>query len=357
MWLHEESPGNRAFFPDPQNQRFLLNDDVGILITNLVAMGSPVQTTSSAASVLRMPSASSEPPTSGLHSQTQFTAARKAQSTNVKIMQASIKRLNNGKLEFLPQNQTFVDVTETTANVHYVSSVIQRKWGPEYVLVTSDGLKLDDSSGTQGMFSNQTLYVLNTESSVIHQYNKLLHFIGLKFWKVGSRKLYAVRNSDLKEKKRVASVINLSSSSSDEEMFAPLAKRKSTAEYVKLSILSTDVREVKSSLAKIFTVTNSMSVPVGLRVTLYDTFKCSICQSTPMVPPIIFAKCCKSILGCQSCVDTWYRGDEGQSRTCPKCRSDRAYVETCKLNGLDDFLTIIAPLMETGPDDSDDVVD
>ena len=38
VWLHEESPGNRAFFPDPQNTRFLLNDDVGILITDLVAM-------------------------------------------------------------------------------------------------------------------------------------------------------------------------------------------------------------------------------------------------------------------------------------------------------------------------------
>ena len=50
-------------------------------------------------------------------------------------------------MEFMAQNQTFVDVTEATANLHYVSSAIQRKWGPEYVLVTSDGL---DSSGTQG---------------------------------------------------------------------------------------------------------------------------------------------------------------------------------------------------------------
>ena len=114
---------------------------------------------------------------------------------------------------------------------------------------------------------------------------------------------------------------------------------------------------MKDSLDKIFTVTNGMSVPIGLRHVLYDTFKCAICQSTPMIPPIIFAKCCKSILGCQSCVDTWYRGAEGQSRTCPRCRSDWAYVETCRLNGLDDFLTVIAPLLEAGPGDSDDLVD
>ena len=119
-------------------------------------MGSPIQTTQRApparSTSPRMSSVSFEPSTSGLHvPQTQFTASRKAQSTNVKIVQASVKRLSSGKMEFTAQNQTFVDVTETTANLHYVSSAIQAKWGPKYVLITSDGLKLDDSSGTQGM--------------------------------------------------------------------------------------------------------------------------------------------------------------------------------------------------------------
>ena len=48
-------------------------------------------------------------------------------------------------------------------------------------------------------------------------------------------------------------------------------------------------------------------------------------------------------------INIWYRGEQGQSITCPKCRSDRAYVETCKLNWLDDFLTGIAPLLEGDP--------
>ncbi len=81
-----------------------------------------------------------------------------------------------------------------------------------------------------------------------------------------------------------------------------------------------------------------MHIPIAIRSILNDTFKCVICQESPMKPPVIFAKCCKSILGCQSCVDTWYQGEEMQTRTCPKCRGDRAYVETCKLNGLDEFL-------------------
>ena len=112
--------------PDPQNERFILNDDVGVLITDLVATGSPVQTTSPVTSApLRMGSASSEPSTSG--PQSQFSAMRKAQSTNVKIVQATVKRLTNGKLDFFPENQTFVVVTEATANLHYISSAIQRK--------------------------------------------------------------------------------------------------------------------------------------------------------------------------------------------------------------------------------------
>ncbi len=56
----------------------------------------------------------------------------------------------SGKAEYTPENQVFVDVTEATANLNYITSVVQRKWGEEYSLVTCDGLKVDDSSGTQG---------------------------------------------------------------------------------------------------------------------------------------------------------------------------------------------------------------
>lgn len=38
--------------------------------------------------------------------------------------------------------QAFVDVTDNTANVNFILSMIQRKWGNEMVLVASDGLKL-----------------------------------------------------------------------------------------------------------------------------------------------------------------------------------------------------------------------
>ena len=76
--------------------------------------------------------------------------SRKGNTINVKVTQATMKRLPNGKHEFTNTGQAFVDVTESTANVDYITNAIQRRWGSDYQLVTADGLQLEDSSGTQG---------------------------------------------------------------------------------------------------------------------------------------------------------------------------------------------------------------
>lgn len=71
---------------------------------------------------------------------------------NVKVVQATMRRQANGKLEFTSTGQAFIDVTDSTANVHYITNVVQKKWGAEFQLVTADGLQLEDSSGTQGVY-------------------------------------------------------------------------------------------------------------------------------------------------------------------------------------------------------------
>ena len=38
---------------------------------------------------------------------------------------------------------------ETTVNVHYIRSAMQKRWGSDHVIVTADGLEIDDCSGTQ----------------------------------------------------------------------------------------------------------------------------------------------------------------------------------------------------------------
>lgn len=44
----------------------------------------------------------------------------------------------------------YIDLLETIANLEHISSVIQRRWGADYTIVTSDGLPLEDSPATQG---------------------------------------------------------------------------------------------------------------------------------------------------------------------------------------------------------------
>ena len=54
-------------------------------------------------------------------------------------------------MEFHHIGQFFVDITEATANVNYIVSVVQRKWGEDHTIVTADRLQLEDCSGTQGV--------------------------------------------------------------------------------------------------------------------------------------------------------------------------------------------------------------
>ena len=55
------------------------------------------------------------------------------------------------------------------------------------------------------------------------------------------------------------------------------------------------------------------------------------------------------------------RGEEGMARSCPLCRSERAYADTTPIKGMDEFLRAIVPLLgcndNTGhgdPSDDDD---
>ena len=87
-------------------------------------------------------------------------------------------------------------------------------------------------------------------------------------------------------------------------------------------------------------------MPLGLRGLLQDTLKYKICHIPPMRPPIILAKCCQSILGCESCVNWWYEGTDALSKLCPGCQGERDYAETIQLHGLDDLLSGIRDIIQ-----------
>ena len=52
------------------------------------------------------------------------------------------------KPEFQCLSQLYTDIVESTANVDYILTVVQRRWSEDYTLVTNDGLELLDSPGT-----------------------------------------------------------------------------------------------------------------------------------------------------------------------------------------------------------------
>ena len=58
-----------------------------------------------------------------------------------------------------------------------------------------------------------------------------------------------------------------------------------------------------------------------------------------MSPPIIYSKCCKSLIGCENCVNLWYgTGPDGINKACPVCNTVRALADTSRICGLDQML-------------------
>ena len=112
-----------------------------------------------------------------------------------------------------------------------------------------------------------------------------------------------------------------------------------------LSTIKEEVHAMHQDIQCFFQLDKHTKIPTPLYHKLCDTFKCNICRNSPIIPPVIFARCCKSIVGCQTCVDTWYRGDSGITKKCPLCGTDRALPETIRLHGLDDFLEALQPLL------------
>ena len=159
----------------------------------------------------------------------------------------------------------------------------------------------------------------------------LFCYAGIKFWRVGSRKIYAIKDSKKKHR--------LQDSSEDEGHKFP---RLDSSFVDKLDVID-------EKLSKILEVNPSLPLPLGVSSVLLDSLRCNICKASPINPPPIFVRCCKRILGCQSCVDEWYRGENGLQKKCPLCRGDRGFADTTIILGLDDLLDVVSRIMHVPP--------
>lgn len=163
----------------------------------------------------------------------------------------------------------------------------------------------------------------------------MLIFTGINFWKSPNRKLYAVSQKDIHAGKRKRN-------DEDSDVEIPTGKKANVmAIENKLNFILSDLETVKTVVEKIMSVTKDSTIPLGLKMILRDTLKCRICLSAPIVPPVVITKCCKVLLGCELCVNGWYRGDDALTKPCPACKHERGYNETMILRGLDELLTTL----------------
>ena len=78
------------------------------------------------------------------------TRQKKAASCTLKVTRAAMTMIGH-TANFKLSSVAFIELVDGTANLGYISTVIKNKWGEDCVIVTNEGLRLEDSSATQGI--------------------------------------------------------------------------------------------------------------------------------------------------------------------------------------------------------------
>ncbi len=158
MWLRAEQD-SRAFFPDDSGHfnlheaHLLFGAVLGVEGPNLPLSSMPRLTVSSSAQssgVGASASYNSNPPPPAFKSVIPKQSSSKEATVNIKIIRARMETSRSGKSEFTQEAQMHLDISESNANVQHVLEEVQQRWGEDYMLVTLDGLELEDCEGTQG---------------------------------------------------------------------------------------------------------------------------------------------------------------------------------------------------------------
>ena len=157
VWLMDDLDGS-AYFPETDGFfRGLVN------FQTLIVEGPDEETSASRPHATRSITTSSTtssparrlPPSTGYHSVV-APKTKSPQLLRVKVVKAKMIWEGKGKPTFQTAQQLYIEVHETTANVEYILDEVRARWGASYVIVTNDGLKLEDSPATQGL-----VYLLN----------------------------------------------------------------------------------------------------------------------------------------------------------------------------------------------------
>ena len=146
---------------------------------------------------------------------------------------------------------------------------------------------------------------------------------------------------------------HVTDSDEEAELAGPSTKKRKEDQLDQLTesmdAIRNDIEQIKT-----FTRDATTKLPLELQGAIREAFKCTICHQLPIKEPVIVAKCCKTIIGCEHCVHAWYAGQDVLTKTCPLCRAERGFTETMRLNGFDRFLEAIRNILSMENHDEHD---
>ena len=161
VWLRERYSGGMVFVPNDHGTSFDLPTEVDEIPAILVVEGTPLSDPPSPANHQQQVIPPPAPAVERQQAIAPFTCRKSQQQCNVKVERAEILGWSPaGKPDLHSLDQLFVTLKAASANVDHVVSAVQRKWGQDYILITANGLKVEDSSGTQGTAVN-SVYAVN----------------------------------------------------------------------------------------------------------------------------------------------------------------------------------------------------
>ena len=154
----KEEFGPKVFFPDRTCQSFSYSSQVGSTIISLVVAGRP----SHQPQRPRSPKRIQLPDFRTLPSK-KLQVPSSSGTYSLRVKRADAIMMPNGKNTLKPATgQTYILVDVDTANVEYINCEVQRIWGPEYIIVTADGLPIEPSSGTEGTLQTPKICYLRS---------------------------------------------------------------------------------------------------------------------------------------------------------------------------------------------------
>ncbi|XP_066921409.1 uncharacterized protein [Clytia hemisphaerica] len=242
---------------------------------------------------------------------------------SVRVVKADVGE--NGKPANVHFHNTIVHVklySEDQANVRYILEVVNNEVSDveDLVLVGPDGIKIPDQEGTRG----------------------------ITFWKVGSRKVFAV---DREEMDRHRS-LEFDSSPAVTVRKRRRTNNSSSEDRDSTNSLLSELSEVKRLLKSYKSLAFKHKFPVSYLKALEEAFTCCICQRFPARQPMGCQQC-GTLVSCQSCSDRHYAGSNSlSSKSCPKCRCPRGVAQSFRLRGFDDLIDQVL-IMENLSDTED----